>query len=552
MTGDRKDSRRAFGQRILGAAAAMGLNTVSGVGVVGRTLTAGGLAAAVAQSSIAQSTRERVRVLVVGTGYGGAVAALRLAERGIPVTMVEMGRLWNTPGADGKIFCSNEHPDERAMWFSTQAAAVVTSFMGQPVNRTVPYGAGVLALKRYPGMDVYLGRGVGGGSLVNIAMLITPLREVLSDVMPRGFAVDDFLLRHLPKAKAKLKANTIRPAYFESSPYHQYARTLRANVANAGYATELLPSGYDFRYMEQEEAGTVPKSALGGEGGFGNNHGKNSLDKTYIAEALGTGKVTIRAMTSVKKIERAPDRTYVVTLEEIDLLGNILRRYQVACDHLFLAGGSIGSTEMLVRARQTGTLPRLNPYVGTRWSANGDIFVCRQNTAANPVGLQQAIVPASGFKTRDQNNKPLFSMHLPLPFPFESGISMSIVMPRNPETGSFSYNAAQDSAVLDWTNQNAPAVASAKHVFDKVNSANGTDYRGDLFSGKLFSDAATYHPIGGIPLGRATDLYGRVLGYDKLYVIDGSLIPGALAANPALTITALAERNIENILLRDF
>ncbi|MEY4561917.1 MAG: hypothetical protein RLZZ618_1194 [Pseudomonadota bacterium] len=547
------ETRRAFGQRVLSTAAALGLNTVTAAGITGRTVALGGLATAVAQSSqAAAASRERVRALVVGTGYGGAVAALRLAEKGIPVTMLEMGKLWNQPGSDGKIFCSNEHPDERAMWFSTKAAAVVTSFGGQPVNRTVPYGAGVLALKSFPGMDVYLGRGVGGGSLVNMAMLITPLREVLSEVMPSGFAVDDFLLRHYPKARTKLKSNTIRAAYFESSPYHQYARTLRANLSKAGFTTDLLPSGYDYAYMEKEEAGTVPKSALGNEGGFGNNHGKSSLDKNYIADAVGTGKVTIRAMTSVKKITRALDRTYVVTVEEIDLVGNILRRYEIACDHLFLAGGSVGTTEMLVRARQTGTLPRLNSAIGTKWSANGDIFVCRTNTPENPVGLQQSIVPASGFRTRDQNNKPLFSMNLPLPFPFESGISMSIVMPRNPETGSFSYNASTDSAVLNWTTQNTPAVNSAKFIFDKVNSANGTQYRNDLFSGKVFSDAATYHPVGGCPLGKATDLYGRVLGYDKLYIIDGSLIPGALAANPALTVAALAERNMENILSRDF
>jgi len=546
------ETRREFGQRILGAAAALGLNTVTGVGVVGRSIAAGGLAATVAESSRAQAGRERVRALVVGTGYGGAVTALRLAERGIPVTMLEMGRLWNTPGADGKVFCSNEHPDDRAMWFSTQAAAVVTSFGGHPVNREVPYGAGVLALKRYAGMDVYLGRGVGGGSLVNMAMLITPLREVLAEVMPAGFLVDDFLLRHCPKARAKLKTNTIRPAYFEASPYHQYARTLRANLARAGYTTDFLPSGYDFAYMEKEEAGLVPRSALGNEGGFGNNHGKSSLDKNYLAEAMGTGRVTIRAMSSVKKIERAPDRTWLVTAEEIDLAGNILRRYTIGCDYLFLAGGSIGTTEMLVRARQTGTLSRLNIHVGTRWSANGDIFVCRANTPENPVGITQSIVPATGFRTRDQDGRPLFSMSLPLPFPFESGISMSIVMPRNPETGSFTYDRAGDQALLNWSGQNAPAVASAKHVFDQVNTANGTSYRNDLFSGKVFSDAATYHAVGGVPLGRATDLYGRVAGYDRLYVTDGALIPGALAANPALTVAALAERNIENVLLRDF
>lgn len=545
-------TRRAFGHRLLATAAALGLHTVTGAGLAGRTFAAGALAGALTEAALAQGAREHVPVLVIGTGYGGAVTALRLAERRLPVTMLEMGRLWDTPASDGKIFCANDHPDDRAMWFSMKAAAVVTSFAGHPVDIPVPYAAGVLGLLRYPGMDVYCGRGVGGGSLVNMAMLITPLREVLQEVMPAGFQVDDFLLRHIPRARMKLRANHIRPSYFEKSPYHQYARTLRANLAKAGLVTEFLPSGYDFAYMEKEEAGRVPKSALGSEGGFGNNHGKQSLDKNYLADALGSGLVTVRALSTVKAIRRLPDRTYVVTVEQIDVLGNVVRRYEIGCQHLFLAGGSTGTTEMLVRARQTGALPDLPAAVGTGWSANGDIFVTRQNKPDQTVGIQQSIVPATGFHTRDPQRRPVFSMNLPLPFPFESGISMSIVMPRNPETAAFTYDAATDRAVLGWNGQNAPAVASAKAVFDKVNAANGTDYRTDLFSGKVFSDAATYHPVGGVPLGRATDLYGRVRGYERLYVVDGSLIPGALAANPALTVTALAERNLEQIGARDF
>jgi cholesterol oxidase len=71
-------------------------------------------------------------------------------------------------------------------------------------------------------------------------------------------------------------------------------------------------------------------------------------------------------------------------------------------------------------------------------------------------------------------------------------------------------------------------------VFDKINRAAGTDYTPDLFGGPVIGDRATYHPVGGCPLGRATDAHGRLLGYDRLYVMDGSLIPVGIGANPAL------------------
>ncbi|MEY4582210.1 MAG: hypothetical protein RL701_6913 [Pseudomonadota bacterium] len=58
--------------------------------------------------------------------------------------------------------------------------------------------------------------------------------------------------------------------------------------------------------------------------------------------------------------------------------------------------------------------------------------------------------------------------------------------------------------------------------------------------------------VGGCPLGRATDPYGRVPNYPGLYIMDGSLLPVGIGANPSLTITALSERNIERILAEDF
>jgi cholesterol oxidase len=91
-----------------------------------------------------------------------------------------------------------------------------------------------------------------------------------------------------------------------------------------------------------------------------------------------------------------------------------------------------------------------------------------------------------------------------------------------------------------------------KATFDRINQANATIYRYDLFGGnRNFADDFTYHPLGGCVLGRATDLYGRASGYSRLYVVDGSLIPGSTGVNPFVTITALAERNVARVIAQD-
>jgi cholesterol oxidase len=89
-------------------------------------------------------------------------------------------------------------------------------------------------------------------------------------------------------------------------------------------------------------------------------------------------------------------------------------------------------------------------------------------------------------------------------------------------------------------------------LFDQMNRVNGTVYRTDLFGGnKAFADDFCYHPLGGCVLGKATDDYGRVRGYRNLYAVDGSLIPGSIGVNPFVTITALAERNVEKVIAED-
>jgi len=490
-------------------------------------------------------------VIIVGSGYGAAVTALRLTEKGFRVTLIEKGRLWDTPGADGLIFCSNVSPDERAMWFQETTAAVVKKFLGFPTSFPVPKKAGVLQVHHYPNMDVYGGCGVGGGSLVNMAMYVTPVRELLARTLP-GVDMDEMYDRYYPLAKSMLGTSKISEAFFQSTPWYQYVRVGDADARSIGIEPFFLESGYDYAYMEREALDLVPKSALNNEAGFGNNYGKKSLDKTYLAEAMGTGLLTILSLHPVRRIDRAGDGGFVVTCDEIDVDGNVLATKQLTSKSLFLCGGSVGTTELLLRARETGALPDLNDAIGTGWGPNSDIFVGRTQRDAVLTGDKISMVPATGIRTVDHEGKPFFSMSIPFPAGFETHISFAICMTESREAGHFRYDPATDSAELVWSaSQQDPAVQAARFVYDQMNAASGSTYRSEFFDAD-FGTTSTYHSLGGCPLNQATDGYGRITAYPGLYVVDGSLIPVTLGANPSLTITALAERNIARILAEDF
>ena len=94
--------------------------------------------------------------------------------------------------------------------------------------------------------------------------------------------------------------------------------------------------------------------------------------------------------------------------------------------------------------------------------------------------------------------------------------------------------------------------AAMRYFIDRLNSANGSGLD-TLFIKSGVSDNFTYHALGGCVLGKSSDMFGRLNGYKKLYAICGSMLPGNSGlVNPTLTIAALAERNIEQILKEDF
>ncbi|WP_030172951.1 GMC oxidoreductase [Spirillospora albida] len=530
-------SRRGF---VLGTGSIVGLGLLQGTGIA--------RAAAAPAAPIGDGAR--VPVLVIGTGYGGSVAALRLAEAGVDVHMVEMGQSWDTPGTDGKIFANTRTPDYRSFWLRTKTKQPLSNFLGFPIDKTVPRHTGILDAEDFSGITVYQGRGVGGGSLVNGGMAVTPRRDRFGAVLPSVNA-DEMYSVYYPRANAGLGVNEIDRAWFDTTDCYQFARVGRKHAQRSGFEFVYVPNVYDFEYMKREAAGTVPRSALEAEILYGNNHGKKSLQQTYLARARATGRVSISALHRVTSVSPASGGGYRVTIEQIDTSGTVTATKTVTAARVFFAAGSVGTSKLLVKLKATGALPNLNGEVGRGWGDNGNVMCGRANHMWDPTGSLQSSIPTAGIDNWDAGGA--FAEVAPLPTGIETYASFYLSITKNPNRARFTWNAAAGRVELDWqTAWKQPSITMAKTIFDKINQKEGTIYRTDLFGAyKIWGDHLTYHPLGGAVLNRAIDNYGRLHGHPGLYAIDGSLIPGNTSVNPFVTITALAERNIEKIIATD-
>lgn len=543
-----KTSRRTGSEGISRRGFITGTGSILGVAALATPATAAQAKAARVAAPIASGAH--VPALVIGTGYGGSVAALRLAQAGVDVHMIEMGMAWDTPGSDGKIFCNTTSPDQRSYWLRTRTKAPLNFFLGFPIDRDISRYTGILDAEEFGGITVYQGRGVGGGSLVNGGMAVTPKRENFAAILPSVNA-DEMYNTYYPRANAGLGVGSIDPAWFDSTACYQYARVGRKHAQRSGFPFVFVPDVYDWDYMKQEAAGTVTKSALAGEILYGNNHGKKSLQKTYIAQAKATGRVTVSALHQVTSVTPAAGGGYTVVIDQLNTTGGVTTTKTVTADRVFFAAGSVGTSKLLVKLKATGALPNLNNEIGKGWGDNGNVMCGRANHLWDPTGSLQSTIPCSGIDNWDAGGA--FAEVAPLPTGIETFASLYLSITKNPNRAQFSWNAATGKVDLNWQLAwKQPSIDMAKTIFDKINSKEGTIYRTDLFGVyKIWNDTLTYHPLGGAVLNKATDNYGRLTAYPGLYVIDGSLIPGNTSVNPFVTITALAERNIEKIIATD-
>ncbi len=419
----------------------VGTGSILGLGLMG------GTAASTASAAGPIGDGAHVPVLIIGTGYGGSVAALRLAQAGVDVHMVEMGMAWDTPGSDGKIFANTRSPDYRSFWLRTRTKQPLSNFLGFPIDKDVPRYTGILDAEEFAGITVYQGRGVGGGSLVNGGMAVTPRRSRFSGVLPSVDA-DEMYEVYYPRANAGLGVNNIDRAWFDSTDCYQYARVGRKHAERSGFEFVYVPNVYDFNYMKQEAAGAVPKSALAAEILYGNNAGKKSLQQTYLAQAKATGRVSISPQHRVTSVSPASGGGYTVAIEQIDTTGAVTGTKTVKADRVFFAAGSVGTSKLLVKLKATGALPALNGEVGKGWGDNGNVMCGRANHLWDPTGSLQSSIPTGGIDNWDAGGA--FAEVAPLPTGIETWASFYLSITNTPHRAEFSWNAAAGRVDLNW------------------------------------------------------------------------------------------------------
>ena len=538
--------------------------------------------------------------VVIGSGYGGAVSSYRLGRAGIETVVVEKGKRWTIvdPYSPASTFATEDSilegfldgigSDRRAVWLSDECFGNAY-FVGLPFKLLCGKDTGVMeeigpAVNPYDfspaiktnGIRAWAGVGVGGGSLINNGITYRPLRESWEyaydlEAMPIMDEIwNDLESTYFERVESFFHPEPI-PSDILATPYYESTRVHMETMIAAGYpmtdnrdgnhthGTQLLPMIVDWDVVREELSGSRPPAVIDGQAWFGINSGaKRSLDTedSYLGLAEATGKVEIRPLNTVTAIEFDSEKSlYEVHITQTDDEYNEIGQSILYTPSLIVAAGSIGTTKLMVAAKNTQKLPDLNEYVGTYWSNNGNTFTLRKVTdkrisQGGPAGIKSTNL--------DDPNAPIVIENLAQKAALvleqndqTSGIAspvlgsiLTIAVGVPEKVGSFSWDGDTNTVNLNW-----PADAS-KNIYDRFYSImDDLEPYGHALPLELEqAQQFTLHPLGGMPIGLATDKFCRVKNYTGLYAVDGSLIPGSSAlANPSLLITSLAERCMDNV-----
>jgi cholesterol oxidase len=516
----------------------------------------------------------RYDAVVVGSGYGGGVAASRLARMGKRVAVLERGREFVTGEFPSRF------PDLRAEM--------------QLVGRNVRLGppTGLYDIRFGPDMHVLVGCGLGGGSLINAGVALRPDPRVFRDPVWPGQIVQDGLIEE-GYARAE---RWVRPARDPAAATQTKYKALAGASGALGRAPVAAPVVVSFEDCLNPAGIAQPACTRCGDCCGGCNVGaKNTVALTYLPDAARHG-ADIFTHVRVRHVRKDRDGRWQVHFERLDGVGSEAPS-AVTADMVVLAAGTLGSTEMLLRSREQGL--ELSDRLGERFSANGDIIafgygakvpvdaigvghppkvegiavgacvsgqieIVDEADLANSLTIQEGVLPSA--------LAPILPV-LFIPNGRLLGALKSLIagVYKGPFAGlqtffAVSHDASGGRMVLEddrlalvWPGaRDEPVYKRLDAALEAlVREAGGRYVKNPLAGTMMGQQPATAHPLGGCGMGAersdgVVDHKCRVFDgragagptrvHEGLYVMDGAIMPRSLGVNPLLTITALAER----------
>ncbi|AZG45618.1 GMC family oxidoreductase N-terminal domain-containing protein [Gordonia insulae] len=504
-------------------------------------------------------------VIVVGSGFGGSVAALRLSEKGYRVGVLEAGRR----------FADDELP--------------ATSWRLRDYLWAPALGCfGVQRMHLLRDVLVMAGAGVGGGSLNYANTLYRPPSAFFDD--PHWGSITDWadeLAPYYDQAERMLGATT----YPHVTPADDVMREVAAEFG-VGDTFVATPVGVFFG----EPGVSVPDPFFGGAGPertgctdcgacmTGCRVGaKNTLVKNYLHLAEQAGAQII-PMTSVHEVRPDPGGGYTVGVHRT---GRRRRTRMYTADEIVLAAGTYGTNKLLLSMQQSGALPRLSDRLGRVVRTNSEAVLAatardrtvdytqgvaitssfhpndhthiepvRYGKGSNLIGLLQAVLVDGGGRV-PRWIKAVVAM---LTHPAATMRSLSVrhwsertiialvmqtadnsieLFARRGRIGPrLASRAGDGDPPPRWIPEGHRAVRSVAERIDGDAGGSVVD---------LLNIPMTAHFLGGCAIGSdarsgVVDAYHRVFGHPGLHVVDGATVSANLGVNPSLTITAQAER----------
>lgn len=507
--------------------------------------------------------------IVVGSGFGGSVSALRLTEKGYSVAVLEMGKRFESGDLPKTTWEVKKHLwAPRLGWH------------------------GIAQISWLKDVLIFHGAGVGGGSLVYAATLLTPpSRAFANPGWPRSRDWEQALAPHYATARRMLGA-------VEAKRLYDTDHALRDVVQEEFGRCDTFHTHTVGIYFG-EPGRTAPDPYFGGEGPartgctecgacmVGCRVGsKNTLDKNYLYLAEQRG---CRIVPEVRVVDVRPAEGGGYEVDTVSSTNHRDRRVTtLRARGVVLSAGVLGTVELLLQCRERGSLPRLSSALGDFVRTNSEAIL-GVNARARGADFGRGIAITSGVHPDEHT-------HIEMVRYGRGADSMSWLMtlltggggriPRwlrlagnvlahphqflrvmNPRGWSRSTIIVLVMQPLDsylrlrlrtrWDGRRAidTELVDGQEVPKYMPLANSiTAKLAERLEGVpqslslevLGNTSSTAHILGGAAMGDTPgqgvcDDRGRVFGYDNLYVADGSLVPANLGVNPSLTITALSE-----------